>query len=98
MTVFDTGWQSAVRVGPRGVDALFKGGNEPILALVEKNAGLLEGDIIYTAAPGFPYGLPLGEVREPRLAADQLFKEAKVSFPYETGKLRTVLVLQSNVF
>lgn len=95
-TIFDHRWQSAVRIGNRGVDALLTGGSKPRLTLIEKNAEVKAGDVVYNAAPDFPSGLPIAEVKDVELSSDQNFQEATLFFTYEINKVRTVLVLKKN--
>lgn len=92
-TVFDPGFQAAVRIGVAGVEALFEGGGEPKLALIPKDAEVRSGDIVYTADPNLPYGLPVGEVREIRFSEEELFREATLKFAYDLNGLRAVLLL-----
>lgn len=92
-TVFDPGFQAAVRLGAAGVEALFEGGGEPKLTFIPKEAEVRPGDIVYAADPSFPYGLPLGEVQEIRISDGGLFREATLRFAYDLNGLRAVLLL-----
>lgn len=91
-TIFDNRFQASARVGPFGVDALFKGGSFPKVALMPLNAQISPGDIIYSASPDFPYGLPIGEVNKIEISSDKLFKEASLNFAYDINGVRTVLM------
>lgn len=62
-TVFDSNFKMPVRVGQKGYDALFVGGASPLLTSLKKDAPVAAGDIVYTAAAGFPYGLPVAVIR-----------------------------------
>lgn len=91
-TVFDSGFQTAVRVGSWASDALFKGGLEPKLILLPLNAPIKNGDIVYSASPDFPYGLPVGEIKEVSSSVDKLFQEAELGFAYDINEIRTVFI------
>lgn len=93
-TLFDPTLQIPARVGDASVDALFQGGAEPRLTLIEKKAIVRVGEVAYAATSGLPYGLVLGTVRDVRLSADALFQEAVLDVPYDLNKLRTLSVLR----
>ncbi|MBI4094930.1 MAG: rod shape-determining protein MreC [Candidatus Liptonbacteria bacterium] len=95
-TVFDYRWQSAVRVGAQGFDALLVGGNQPRITLIDRQVKVKAGDSIVSASPGFPVGTPVGEVRAVTLSADQLFQEATITFPYDMRDVRAVSVRTKN--
>lgn len=92
ITVFDSRFKSAVRIGRGGADALFKGGSLPKIVLIPLGAKVAEGDIVYSASPDFPYGLPLGRVRDIKASSDNLFKEATLDLAYDINALQTVLI------
>ncbi len=92
-TVFDPGFQAAVRVGENGVEALFAGGGEPKLTLIPKDAEIKTGDVVYAADPAFPYGFAIGEVGEIRFSEGDLFREATLKFAYDLNGLRAVLLV-----
>ncbi len=92
MTLFDSRFSLAVRVGSSSVDALLTGGNDPILTLIPKNAAIEKGSVIYSAGAGAPYGVPVGVVGEIRSSANALFNEAQVAVPYDTNILRDVMI------
>ncbi len=91
-TVFDSGFQAPVRIGNAGIEALFKGGNLPKVMLIPTKSEVQKGDIIYSSSPDFPYGLPVGEIDEVSVSADQLFKEATVAFAYDINTIQTVRI------
>jgi cell shape-determining protein MreC len=95
-TVFDDGWQSAVRVGRQGTDALLKGGSNPRLTLIGKTARIATGDIVYSASERFPYGLSIASVKDVKLSADRLFQEAELQFDYDLNDIRAVSVFNNN--
>lgn len=92
-TVFDSRFQSAVRIGKSGTSALLKGGNEPELSLIPKDAKIANGDAVYSASPDFPYGLTIGNVNNIRISSDQLFQEADVETNYNPSELQSLLIV-----
>ncbi len=93
-TVFNDSFQLAVRIGTGGVQALLTGGSTVSLGLISGTATVQKGDIVYSAAAGFPYGLPLGEIDGVRVSDDKLFQVATLAVPYDTGDIATVLIAQ----
>jgi len=94
-TIFDPRWQSVVRVGNGGYEALFVGGNIPTLTLIDKDASIEISDVIYSADQNFLYGVPLGEVRSVQISSDYLFQEATIKLPYVLSDMRDVSVVIS---
>jgi len=94
-TIFDNRWQSAVQVGPKGVQALLRGGGDPKLTLIDRKAEVRAGDIVYNVAPGLPYGAPIAEVRSVELSLDNLFQEASLKLQYDLGDIRSVLAIKN---
>ncbi len=93
-TVFDGSFKMPVRVGSGGYDALFVGGAYPEATSIQKSAPVEPGDIVYTAAPGFPYGLPVALVSATGTSADDLFLTASLSFAYDINSVETVLIVK----
>jgi len=91
-TVFDGTFKVPVRVGNAGYDALFTGGSYPKAVSIRKNAPVHVGDIVYAAAPGLPYGLPIAVVSATSTSPDDLFEEAELSFAYDINGIQTVLI------
>lgn len=91
-TVFDSGFQSPVRIGSSGAEALLRGGSLPTATLITLKSEIAQGDIIYSASPDFPYDLPIGEVESVNISADKLFQEAAIKFVYDISGVQTVLV------
>jgi cell shape-determining protein MreC len=91
-TVFDPNFRMPVRIGSGGVDALLQGGAEPAVVSISKTARVQDGDIIYTASPGIPYALPVGEIKDISVSANNLFQQATVSFVYDINSVQTVEV------
>ena len=92
-TIFDSRFQSAVRIGASGITALLKGGNEPALSLIPKDAKVADGDIVYSASPDFPYGIAIGNANNVRISSDQLFQEADVETNYNPNELQSLLIV-----
>ncbi len=92
-TIFDSRFQSAVRIGKSGTNALLKGGNEPELSLIPKDAKIANGDTIYSASPDFPYGLAIGSANNVRISSDQLFQEADVETNYNPNELQSLEIV-----
>jgi rod shape-determining protein MreC len=91
-TVFDGTFRIPVRVGSLGYDALLVGGAYPKAGSVSKKAALASGDVVITADPNLPYGLPVGTVRDVSISADNLFEEATINFTYDINSIQTVLI------
>ncbi len=91
-TVFDSRFQTPVRIGAEGIDALFKGGSLPQVGLITLKSATANGDIIYSASPDFPYALAMGELGDAKVSQDQLFREAPANFAYDINGIKTVLV------
>lgn len=94
-TVFDKRFQAPVRIGATGADALLRGGNEPELTLIPVDVEVREGDAVYAAADGMPYGAPVGFLRNLRDSGDKVFRQAILSVPYNVGGLDQVTVTHS---
>lgn len=92
-TVFDPRFELPVRIGPKGVDALLKGGAKPLLTLIAKDAAVVSGDIVTSADPSVPFGLAVGEVGEVINEASAPFNEAELNLPYAVSALRVLAVL-----
>ncbi len=93
-TVFDDNFKLPVRIGRTGTDALLVGGAAPMATLISKKAPVVLGDPVYAAAPGIPYGLPLGIIVSTSTSADGLFQEAPLNFVYDMNAIETLLVAQ----
>jgi len=95
-TLFDPGWQSAVRIGKSGVQGLLTGGIEPRVVLIKKSDKLMTGDIVYNVAPGLPYGAPIAAIKKISIAKDQSFLEAELDFTYPINNLISVWIIKNN--
>lgn len=94
-TLYDPRFELAVRIGPRGaVDAILKGGTQPKITLIAKDAAVAAGDIVTTADPALPLGIAVGEVEEVIETPSAPFKEATLFLPYSLPALRFVSVLE----
>jgi len=94
-TVLDSGFEMPVRLGKAGYDGLFMGGSYPKVGSIAKSADVETGDVVYTAAPGLPYGLPVGTVTATSTSGDSLFTEAAIAFPYDMNAVQTILIAQT---
>jgi cell shape-determining protein MreC len=94
-TIFDPNFKLHVRIGPSGYDALLVGGAYPMVESIAKDASVSAGDIVYSADSNVPYAMPLGEIANVSLAANNLFQEASLSFPYDMGMIQTVEIMKN---
>ncbi len=95
-TIYDSRFQMSVRIGKNGVSALLKGGNEPELFLIPKDVEVAEGDAVYSTEPKLPYGLTLGVLANPRISANQFFKEADIETNYNPADLKSLFIVTEN--
>lgn len=95
-TIFDPNFKLPVRIGEKGYDALVVGGSYPMAESIAKTATITAGDVIYNAAPGIPYALPMGEIGNVTLTPNNLFEEASLIFPYDIGMIQTVEILKNS--
>lgn len=93
-TVFDNGFKMPVRIGSTGYDGLLTGGADPILTSIQKAAPITQGDIVSSADPRFPYGLPVAQVEGTSTSPDALFEQASLGFVYDMNSIQTVLIAQ----
>lgn len=91
-TIFDSNTKLPVRIGPKAYDGLLNGGSYPEVGSIGKSADLHVGDVIGAAAPGIPYGLPIGEIAATSTSPDHLFEEASLNFAYDINTVQTVLI------
>jgi hypothetical protein len=60
--------------------------------LIASGAAIAPGDIVYAAAPGIAYGLPIARVAATSTSADSFFQQATLSFPHDANNVETVLI------
>jgi cell shape-determining protein MreC len=89
-TIFDNNLKIPVRIGTHGYDGLLQGGASPTVKSIAQSAAVLKGDIIYTAGPGVPYALPIGEVTATSTSADSLFQEASIAVTYNVDDIENI--------
>jgi rod shape-determining protein MreC len=89
-TIFEPDWQLPVRIGKDEINALFQGGTEPKVNLIDKEKPLQVGDVVYSASREFPYGLKIGEISEIKETSAGVFKEAILKMPFNVNELREV--------
>jgi len=73
---------------------LLVGGAYPKIGSIAKGAPVAAGDIVYAAAPGMPYGLPVADVNATGTSADNLFQEASLEFAYSINDAQAVLIIR----
>jgi rod shape-determining protein MreC len=93
-TIFDDTLKMPVRIGGKGVDGLLQGGSYPAVGSITASAAILSGDIVASAAPGVPYGLPIARVIATSTSADSLFQQVTLNFPYDINNIETVFILK----
>ncbi|HUC31206.1 MAG TPA: rod shape-determining protein MreC [Candidatus Paceibacterota bacterium] len=93
-TIFDNVFKMPVRIGSGGADGLLEGGSYPTIGSIAIGAAVAPGDIVYSAAPGIPYGLPIAQVVATSTSADSLFEQATLAFPYDVNNIETVLIMK----
>lgn len=89
-TIYDPNWKMEVRIGGGQIDGLFTGGNSPTVTMVAKNSAVNVGDLVYTAAKGYPYGIEVGKVKQIKDELGSPLKEMTVLPPLELKDLRDV--------
>jgi len=77
------------------VDALLSGGAEPQVTLIPGKSKVVSGDIVYSAAAGSPYGLPIGDLGVIKSSADRLFIEAGLNLPYDLNEIKLVSIVKN---
>ena len=93
-TIFDNNVKMPVRIGVGGVNGLLQGGSYPMVGSIASAAPVAPDDIVYSAAPGIAYALPIAQVAATSTSADSLFQQATLSFPYDVNNIETVLIMK----
>lgn len=91
-TLFDNGVKMPVRIGSTGADGLLQGSSEPTVGSISNSAAIQTGDIVYSAASGLPYGLPIGTIAATSTSPDSLFQQATLNFGYDINSIQTVFI------
>jgi cell shape-determining protein MreC len=94
LTIFDVRFKLPVRIGASGADALLQGGTYPQAVSIAEDANVKAGDIVYTAAPGIPYALPIGMIAAASVAPNNLFQQASLNLAYDINDVQTVEIEQ----
>ncbi|MFA5052536.1 MAG: rod shape-determining protein MreC [Parcubacteria group bacterium] len=89
-TVFDPEFEIPVRIGEAETDALYIGGMDPKLKMIDSDKPIPPGEIIVSAASSLPYGLGIGRTLQ---VSEGLLKEASVEPMFEIKNLRNVLIV-----
>ena len=93
-TIFDNNFKMPVRVASSGYDGLLQGGSDPAVISIARDTAINSGDSVYSAAPGIPYGLPIGTVSATSTSPDSLFEQAAITLPYDINSVKSVFILQ----
>lgn len=94
-TIFDPRFEIAVRVGDKAVDALFRGGPVPMVALIPRDADISPGSAVYSASQDLPFGLVLGEIGEVKQGEADAWSTAKLNTPHRPEHLHEAEILTS---
>jgi cell shape-determining protein MreC len=89
-TVFDPEFEVPVRIGEAETDALYVGGMNPKLNMIDSAEAPKCGEIVICASSELPYGLGMGRTLE---ISDGLLKEASLEPLLEIKKIRNVLII-----
>ena len=92
-TIFDPNFRLPVRIGSQGYSALLVGGSYPIAESIPKTAAVAPGDVVMSVATSVPYGMAIGTVQSVSLASNNLFEQAKISFPYDMSMIQAVTIV-----
>lgn len=92
-TIFDPGFETPVRIGENGIDALMRGGNELVLEFIPGEAKIEVGNRVVTAGSDLPYGLEIGQIAEVRTEGGSVFQSATLKPSFEIKALRDVSIL-----
>ncbi len=93
-TIFDDTLKMPVRIGAAGADGLLQGGSYPFVGSIANAAPVAPGAIVYSAAPGIPYALPIATVAATSTSPDSLFQQASLDFPYDVNNIQTVFIIK----
>jgi cell shape-determining protein MreC len=93
-TIFDQNIKMPVRVGSGGYDGLLQGGSDPTVVSVQNGARVAASDVVYSASPGLPYGLPIALIAATSTSPDSLFEQATLNFPYDVNGIETIFIIK----
>lgn len=94
-TIFDQDFESSVRVGEKAANALLRGGLSPRVELIPNDAGVVAGSGVYSTNSDFPYGLPIGEIKNFKKKEGDVLSNATLAIPYDQNDIRVVSVVLS---
>ena len=89
-TIFDRSFKLPVRIGKNEIDALYVGGLEPNLQMIDAKDALPCCELIVSASPDYPYGLGVGKTKS---MSGELVKSAAIESILEIKTLRDVSVI-----
>ncbi|MBI2025014.1 MAG: hypothetical protein HYT03_02945 [Candidatus Harrisonbacteria bacterium] len=95
-TIFDNSWSQAVRIAPTGTDALLVGGQTPLVTLIDRKAGLVGGEKVYSASKDFPYGIELGVLGELVNSQKNSLFEARLKLNYSLNNVGKAIIFTDN--
>ncbi|HUY69500.1 MAG TPA: rod shape-determining protein MreC [Candidatus Tyrphobacter sp.] len=89
-TVFDSDWQTAVRIGKSQTDGLFQGGLELKVSLIPKAAKISAGDLVLSAGADLPYGMEIGRIVSIVADSGDPYESAVLVSPFKLEDLTDV--------
>ncbi len=89
-TIFDRTFKLPVRIGKNEIDALYVGGLEPSLQMIDTKDALPCCELVVSAAADYPYGLGLGKTKSMN---GELLKTAGIESILDLKTLRDVSVV-----
>lgn len=89
-TVFDPEFEIPVRIGEAETDALYVGGINPKLNMIDSTISPKCGELVICASSDLPYGLGMGRTLQ---ISEGLLKEASLEPLLEIKKIRNVLIV-----
>jgi len=89
-TVFDPEFEIPVRIGETETDALYVGGMNPKLNMIDSAEAPKCGELVVCASSDLPYGLGMGRTLE---ISEGLLKEASIEPLLEIKKIRNVIIV-----
>ncbi len=92
-TIFDPSWKSSVYIGASKIKAVLKGGENPTLELIPKDAVIAEGDVVVNSSPDFPLGVFIGTVSSVSKKEHDLWAKADLRVGYSFDDVRNVSVI-----
>lgn len=92
-TIFDPSFELSVKIGDGKNNGLFKGGSNPKITLIGKEADIKSGSGVFSANIDLPHGLPLGEVADIYDETGGVWRTASLKIPYDLQTISAVSVI-----